>query len=179
MKNDNAHSVRLVESLRRHAGEETAAEFERLHPLSKSADVEKKFQWALDACGFLESRFDEDTVEQIRRDCRCGDGKSTAEKMRKLLNRAESVREFVGRFNETETFASLEYVSERELRFCYPQCYCACVKRVPEPVPRTWCLCTLGNAESIFRALLGKTVRVSLLGSIKTGAARCVISVTW
>ncbi len=179
MKNDNAHSVRLVESLRRHAGEETAVEFERLHPLSKSADVEKKFQWALDACGFLEARFDEDTVEQIRRDCRCGDGKSTAEKMRKLLNRAESVRAFVERFNETERFASLEYVSERELRFCYPQCYCACVKRVPEPVPRTWCLCTLGNAEGIFRALFGEMARVALLGSIKTGASRCVISVTW
>lgn len=130
MKNDNAHSLRLVESLRRHAGEDAAEEFERMHPLSKSADYLKKFEWAKEACGFLEEHFDAGSIETIRRDCRCNDGKSNAEKMRKYLNRAESVREFTELFNRSETFASLEYISERELRFCYPQCYCSCVKRV-------------------------------------------------
>lgn len=41
VKNDNAHSVRLVESLERHVGYDTAREFEVNYPLSKSADIEK------------------------------------------------------------------------------------------------------------------------------------------
>ena len=178
MKNDNAHSLRLVESLRLHAGEDTAEEFERLHPLSKSADYLKKFEWTKEACSFLEERFDGERIEAIRRDCHCNDGRSNAEKMRKYLNRAESVREFAELFDRSETFASLEYISERELRFCYPQCYCSCVKRVPKQVSGTWCLCTLGNAEGMFRELFGDTVKVSLLESIKTGGERCVISVS-
>ena len=40
-KNDNAHSVRLVDSLERHIGYDTAREFEVNYPLSKSADIKK------------------------------------------------------------------------------------------------------------------------------------------
>lgn len=45
-KNDNAQSVRLVDSLERHVGYDTAREFEANYPLSKSADINKKYQWA-------------------------------------------------------------------------------------------------------------------------------------
>lgn len=178
-KNDNAHSLRLVESLRRHAGEETAAECEVLHPLSKSADFQKKFEWAKDVCGYLEQRFDADKTAVIRRDCRCNDGKSNAAKLLKYLNKSESTAEFVKAFNRAETFARLEYISERKLHFCYPECYCSCVKRVPEQLSQTWCLCTLGNAEGIFREVFGEDARVRLLDSIKQGGAECVIEVEW
>ena len=37
----------------------------------------------------------------------------------------------------------------------------------------------LGNAEGIFRELLKKDVKVTLLESIKSGADKCVIEVEW
>ncbi|MBQ8548082.1 MAG: hypothetical protein IJ427_06240 [Lachnospiraceae bacterium] len=63
--------------------------------------------------------------------------------------------------------------------FCYPECYCACVKRIPKELSKTWCYCTLGNAEEIFKLIFGKEVKVTLLESIKTGGNRCAIEVTW
>ena len=51
-KNDNAHSLRMVESLKRNIGEAEACEFEKKYPLSKSADIEKKFEWAKATCSY-------------------------------------------------------------------------------------------------------------------------------
>ena len=178
-KNDNAHSIRLVESLKKNIGSELAEQFVERYPLSKSATIEKKFEWAQNACSFLEAHLDDSTILRVRKECRCNDGKSIAKKLLKYLNKAESIREFVDTFNQGETFASLEYISENKLLFCYPECYCPCVKRIPENVSRSWCYCTLGNAEGIFREVFQKDVKVTLLESIKTGAKRCAIEVEW
>lgn len=176
-KNDNAHSVRLAESLERNVGYDTVMEFVEKYPLSKSANIRKRYHWAKTICNYLEEKFDTDTIMRIRKECRCNDGKSIASKLLKYLNRAESVKEFVYLFNQNETFASLEYISDNKILFCYPECYCSCVKRVPQELSRTWCYCTLGNAEQIFNKVFKKDVKVTLLKSIKTGADKCVIEV--
>jgi len=178
-KNDNAQSVRLVDSLAGNVGNDAAKEFEETYPLSKSADFKKKYEWAKLTCGYLEEHFDTDTIVKIRKECRCNDGKSIAGKLLKYLNKAHDIKEFVEKFNQNETFAFIEYVSDNRILFCYPECYCACVKRVPLELSKTWCYCTLGNAEGIFSRVLGKEVEVTLLESIKTGADRCVIEVKW
>lgn len=49
-KNDNAHSVRLYESLKKNVGEEAANEIAETYPLSKAADIEKRFDWAQNVC---------------------------------------------------------------------------------------------------------------------------------
>lgn len=177
--NDNAHSLRLLDSLRELDGEQAAQEAAERFPLSKSADIEKKFEWAKNICGYLEERYDLEKIVAIRKKCRCNDGKSIAKKLLKYRNQTKDLNAFVRLFNECENSASLEYVSEHTIRFCYPQCYCACVKRVPRKLPKTWCYCTLGNAEGIFQEVFQKEVRVTLLESIKSGADRCVIEVTW
>ena len=178
-KNDNAHSVRLVDSLDRNAGHDTSKEFEKKYPLSKSASIEKKYEWARNTCSYLEEHFGIDTIIRIRKDCRCNDGKSNADKLIRHLNRANSIEEFVNTFNQNEAFAFMEYVSDNRILFCYPECYCACVKRIPQELSKTWCYCTLGNAEGIFSKVFGKDVKVTLLKSIKTGADKCVIEVEW
>ena len=178
-KNDNAHSVRLADSLERNVGHETAREIEEKYPLSKSANIEKKYQWAKTICTYLEENFDTDTIKRIRKECRCNDGKSIAGKLLKYLNKADSIKEFVDLFNQNETFAFLEYISDNKILFCYPECYCACVKRVPRELSETWCYCTLGNAEGIFSKVFKKDVKVTLLKSIKTVADQCVIEVEW
>ena len=165
--------------MNRNVGSDAAAEFEEKYPLSKSADIKKKYEWAKAACQYLEEHFDTDTIVDIRKDCRCNDGKSIAAKLLKYLNRADSIEAFVDLFNQNETFASLEYISDNKILFCYPECYCACVKRVPQELSKTWCYCTLGNAEGIFSKVFQKDVEVTLLESIKTGADRCAIEVIW
>ena len=178
-KNDNAHSVRLAASLEKHIGYDAAKEFEANYSLSKSADSDKKYQWAKAICSYLEEHYDTDTIVSIRKECRCNDGKSIAVKLLKYLNRTDSIQEFVSLFNQNETFACLEYISDNKILFCYPQCYCACVKRVPQELSKTWCYCTLGNAEGIFYEVFKTNVKVTLLQSIKTGAEKCVIEVEW
>lgn len=178
-KNDNAHSLRLVESLKNNNCPELAEQLEKEYPLSKSATIEKKFEWASRVCALLEANLAEEEIIKVRKECRCNDGKSIAKKLLKYLNRAESIESFVNEFNQNESFASLEYISNHKLIFCYPECYCPCVKRVPGAVSRTWCYCTLGNAEGIFREVFQKDVRVTLEESIKTGAKRCAMVVEW
>ena len=178
-KNDNAHSLRLVESLKNNNCPELAEQLETQYPLSKSASIEKKFEWAGQACAFLEAHLPEEEIIKVRKGCRCNDGKSIAKKLLKYLNRTESIESFLKDFNQNESFASLEYISNHKLIFCYPECYCPCVKRVPGDVSRTWCYCTLGNAEGIFREVFQKDVKVTLEESIKTGAKRCAIVVEW
>ncbi len=178
-KNDHAHALRLASSLRQNAGHAAAEEFGDKYPLSKSASIEKKYEWAKNACSYLEEHFETDAMIAIRKECRCNDGKSIANKLLKYLGRADSIDEFVNLFNGSETFASLQYINDHAILFCYPQCYCACVKRVPGELSKTWCYCTLGNAEGIFHEVFKKEVRVTLLESIKTGADKCAIRVEW
>ena len=178
-KNDNAHSIRMVNSIKMNIGNEMSEQFEESYPLSKSADVKKKYDWALDTCNYLEEHFDLDTIINLRKECRCNDGKSIANKILKYMNRVNSIEQFVELFNENETFASFEYISENKMRFCYPECYCACVKRARQNLSKTWCYCTLGNAEGIFKEVFKKDIKVSLLDSIISGADRCVMEVEW
>lgn len=96
------------------------------------------------------------------------------------MNKADSIEQFVNDFNENESFAFLEYISENKILFCYPECYCACIKRVSGEVSKTWCYCTVGNAEGIFREVFKKDdIKVTLLESIKTGGGKCAIEVEW
>lgn len=178
-KNDNAHSLRMVDSLKKNISSDAAEQFVAEYPLSKSADIVKKFQWAQATCNYLEENFDEETIVKVRKECRCNDGKFIANKLLKYLNTAENIKGFVDSFNQRESFAKMEYISENKLLFIYPQCYCACVKRIPQKLSKTWCYCTLGNAEGIFREVFKKDVNVCLRESIKTGGARCVIEVEW
>lgn len=178
-KNDNAHSIRMMDSMIQNAGQAEAKEFEERFPLSKSADIEKKYNWAKDVCVYLEKKFDNETIIKIRKQCRCNDGKSIAHKLLKYLNQAIGLEQFVDTFNENETFAFLEYISDHKILFGYPQCYCPCVKRVPKEISRTWCYCTLENAEGIFREVFKKEIKTTLLESIKSGGARCLIQIEW
>ena len=64
-KNDNPHALRLLQSMEKQNMADEANKFAKEHPLSKSANIEKKFEWAQKACEFLNESFDDDTVEAI------------------------------------------------------------------------------------------------------------------
>lgn len=174
-KNDNAHALRFYDSLAK-LDEEAAIEFAEKHPLSKSADIRKKFDWARVQCGFLEERFSPEDIAEIRAGCHCEAGAAMAARMRGYLAKAGDMAEFAGLFNAKEKYVTLEAV-EGGLLFIYPECYCACVKRVPEPISRTWCLCTLGHVRGLMAQVLGREPEVELLETIKSGGERCVVKV--
>lgn len=178
-KNDNAHSVRLLRALEKFAGDDKGKDFVVMNPLSKSANIDKKFSWAEEVCTYLENNFDHETIVKVRKACRCNDGKSIANKINKYLKKSDDLKSFTDAFNKSETFASIQYMSDNNLLFIYPQCYCACVKRVKKELSKSWCYCTLGNVQCIFEEVFNKEVRVELLESIKSGCNRCVIDVKW
>ena len=68
-KNDNAHSIRMTESLRKNVGEKAADEFEETYVLSKSANIDKKYEWAERVCSYLEENYDTATLIGIRKEC--------------------------------------------------------------------------------------------------------------
>lgn len=72
-----------------------------------------------------------------------------------------------------------EYISDNNILFCYPECHCACVKRILQKLSKTWCYCTLGNTDGIFSTVFQRDVKVTLLEGIKTGSDKCVIEVEW
>lgn len=50
--NDNSHTIRMVESIKAVIGDKEANEFEEKYPLSKSANLNRKFEWAKEACEY-------------------------------------------------------------------------------------------------------------------------------
>ena len=174
-KNDNSHALKFFHSLSELDGG-AAEEFAREHPLSKSADYKKKFAWAKAQCEFLEERFSPEEIGKVRARCHCEAGAAMAKRMRGYLEKSEGLSEFARIFNEREKYVTLE-AADGGLLFVYPECYCACVKRTPEPISRTWCLCTLGHIRGLMSQVLGREPQVELLETIKSGGERCIVKV--
>ena len=72
-KNDNTYALRFYNSLAQLDGE-AASRFAQEHPLSKSANYEKKFRWAKEQCRFLEENFSPEDIEAVRARCHCEAG---------------------------------------------------------------------------------------------------------
>lgn len=178
-KNDNPHSLRLADAICSHIGRDAALAFSTAHPLAKSADVEKKSRWACEVCAALDAQFDADSAAAIRRDCRCNDGRTMAQQIASCIRKAGSLAEGSALFTGENPYAFLEYVSEHELIFGYHACVCSCIKRAEGALPLLWCECSAGYALAMFRQVLGDSVQVELLNSVKAGGARCEIRVRW
>ncbi len=177
-RNDNPHALRLAEALRGIVGDAAADGFAAGCPLSKTANPEQKIRWAREVCAALDISYDAETVRSIRRACHCNDGKTMAKEIARCIARAGNLPDGCALFTETNRYAFLEYISERELIFGYHACVCSCVKRMPDVLPLTWCECSCGYAEAMFRQIFGEGVQVELLGSVKAGGQRCEIRIT-
>lgn len=175
-KNDNAHALRLMSSLEKHGKHKEAEQFAKTHPLAQSADVEKKFDWAQRQCAFLETNFDAETVRAIRMDCACGPEMGKCKKLKAVYEKAADFFVFSEKVNALRLGFSVEYDGQ-SLYLIYPQCYCSCVKRMDKPLPDAWCHCTLGYAQRMFTEILGQSVNVALLSSVKRGDEACRIRI--
>lgn len=175
--NDNAHAIRLYNALLALGGGGAAEELAETYPLSKSADVQKKYNWVRNVCRYLEDHYGEESIIAIRSRCHCEDGTAAANRMRSYLKQTGGdLEEFARLHNWKEKGPKIE-VTRGGLLYIYPECYCSCVKRVDGPVPKTWCYCTLGHAKKLFSQVFGPRVEAELWETIKSGGKRCVIFV--
>lgn len=176
-KNDNPHAVRLMNSLIAAGKKEAAATFAEAHPLSKSADFQKKFEWANNLCTFLDAQFDDALVKEIRMNCACGTEMGKATKLKAIYEKANDPAEFVEKANKLELGFMLAYESEA-FYLIYPTCYCSCLKRVDAPLSKTWCYCTLGYTKRLMENVFDRSINVELISSIKQGDPECRIRIT-
>ena len=175
--NDNAHAIGLYNALLALGGGGAAEELAQQHPLSKSADVPKKYQWALAVCRYLEEHYSEKTIAAIRARCYCEDSAALANRMRSYLNQVGGdLNEFARLHNWKEKNAKIEVI-KGGLLYCYPECYCSCLKGAEGPAPKAWCYCTLGHARKLFSQVFGPHIEAELWETIKSGGKRCVVFV--
>lgn len=175
-KNDNPHALRFISSLEKHNLGEEAIKFVEEHPLSKSANIEKKFEWAQNVCDFLNNSFDDETVKAVRMDCACGPELGKGKKIKELYEKESDPQIFVEKVNKLNQGFTLEYDGEA-FYLIYPQCYCSCVKRIEQTLPQAWCYCTLGYTKKMFEYIFDTEVKVELLSSIKLGNENCRIRI--
>ena len=180
MKNDNVHALRLYQALLDVVGSD-AAEYVSLNfPLGKSADAHRKAAWAKSIRNHLDNTFDAEKVNSIRERCACNSGAKASKLMRSCLQKASGIQEFVDLFNHADKSGGwLEYINELELLLCYPTCFCACIKCSDEYIPTSWCQCSVGYAKRVFTQVFEVPVAAELLSTVKSGADRCAIRVTW
>ena len=175
-KNDNPQALRFLASMAKHGEQAAGEQFAKEHPLGKSADISKRSAWAKALCGYLNDRYDEETVKAIRMDCACGPYAING-KLKALYEKSDGPADFVKKVNELDPGFSLEY-DGTSYYVVYPQCYCSCVKRTDGHLPKAWCYCTLGYSRRMFETILGKETEGELLSSIKAGDTVCRIRIT-
>ncbi len=177
-KNDHPQVRRFLESMEKHGAGEAGIRFSEENPLSKSAGTGKKIQWARELCDFLDGHYDDETVRAIRTDCACGPKYGYGgSKLKAVYEKNSDPNTFVEKANALDLGFSLEF-DGTAYYLIYPRCYCSCVNRTDERLPRSWCYCTLGYTRKMFGYILGKEVRTELIGSVKQGGAVCRIKIT-
>ena len=119
------------------------------YPLSKSATAEKKFEWAKNICEYLNDNYDAEKVLEIRADCACGPELGKGKKLKDLYEKETDPAMFVQKANHLNQGFTLEF-DGKSYFLVYPQCYCSCVKRVNQTLPKAWCECTLGYTKKMF-----------------------------
>ena len=177
-KNDHPQACRFLASMEKHGKKEDGSSFSEENPLPKSAGGRRKIQWAKDLCVFLDDHYDEESIKAIRMDCACGPKYGYGgSKLKAVYEKNRDPYAFVERANALDLGFSLEYDGAAYF-LIYPQCYCSCVNRSDDLLPRTWCYCTLGYSRRMFGYILGKEVRTELISSVKQGDAVCRIRIT-
>lgn len=173
-KNDNPHALRLLESMEKQNKKDEANKFAAEHPLSKSANIDKKFEWAQKVCEFLNENFDDDTVKAIRMECACEPELGKGKKIKDIYEKESDNFVFVEKVNRLNQGFTIEYDGEY-FYLIYPQCYCSCVKRIAQTLPKAWCYCSLGYIKRMFGYIFSKDIQVELLSSVKMGDENCRI----
>ncbi|NLG25633.1 MAG: hypothetical protein GX558_09780 [Clostridiales bacterium] len=165
------HARRLHQAIEQRAGAEVAAQITGDDPGPTPGDA-RKAEWAEAACLRLIDRFSPEEVAAIRIDCACGPAEGRMKALKRHYQSHGTLASIAEKFSAE---GGPSWVENGVLYVSYPACYCSCVKRAPGPLPRAWCLCSVGYTRRNLEYALGRPVKVTLLESVKTGGARCLM----
>ncbi len=179
MAKTNTHALRLHTAIANVVAAAEAERFIEMHPLSASADVAKKAHWACEICESLGKDFGADTAAAIRRESRCGDGRTMAQEIVACISKGGCLSQGCILFSQKNKYAFLEYVSETEVIFGYHICVCSCIKRRCDQIPALWCECSAGYVRTMFSHIFRESVAVTLLSTAMSGSTRCTFRVQW
>ena len=109
-------------------------------------------------------------------ECACGPELGKGKKLKDIFEKETDISLFVEKVNKLNQGFTMEYDGE-QFYLIYPQCYCFCVKRIDQKLPKAWCYCTLGYTRRMFEYIFSKDVQVELLTSVKMGDENCRIRI--
>jgi len=140
-----------------------------------SANPEDNPTWVKNTMRRLESRFDNETVVQIRMNCQCGYGMD--EKLNflnELIATSSNLEEFAS--NDRAKAAGLSF-SNGDIFLQFPFCPCPMLSEVDKLDSLTWCQCTTGYSKVLFEKAFKCQVEVELQKSIKMGDEICLMKI--
>lgn len=145
--------------------------------VGSAATPVQKGRWAAEVMERLASNLGPAEQAVAMAGCACGPSAAHLEAGRKVWLQCASLQEYCDRRNAEmkggahfETRDGLLYVS-------YPRCYCSMVKNSPNPIPKTWCLCSCEYTRRACAAAFGRDVEVRLLKSVIGGDEECLFEV--
>ncbi len=131
--------------------------------------------WVKQTMHNLESKFDRETVKEIRMGCQCGYG--IDEKLalvKELMSTSSNMDEFAN--SDKAKAAGLSYKDDT-LYLQFHFCPCPMLAEVDRLETDTRCQCTIGYSKVLFEKAFGCAVDVELLKSIKAGGDSCLMKI--
>lgn len=173
----NTQQLRLYNALCECAGEQVAREIALKDVLKKYPSDARKAAWAEDVCADMEARLDADTVTRARMMCHCQPPLNKFAAVKRAYERSHSLEEYVRLMDEANESAGF-WIEDGEVYMSYPRCYCSFVNKSQKPLPKSWCLCSLGYVKALHDHIFDADVKVELLESVITGGDKCVMKIT-
>jgi predicted hydrocarbon binding protein len=163
----------IFDAVKDASNEEVAAQI--VYGNDKTNNSEDNPTWVKNCMHRLESRFDKNTVVQIRMNCQCGyamDEKLSF--LKELIATSSSLEEFAS--NERAKAAGLSF-SNGDIYLQFPFCPCPMLSDVDKLDTLTWCQCTTGYSKVLFEKAFNCKVEIDLLKSIKMGDDNCLMKI--
>lgn len=168
---------KLCRNVAKYAPQDVAEQIACGIALPESADDAAKAAWVGSICRGLEERFDEETIKSIRLGCHCDEAGRLDEMkrwLRGLYVESSGIEDFVDRVNRHNAGW---YIVNGEIYTKFLGCECHMLQGVDRLTSKTWCYCTAGYTEELFRHVFGCEVESTLLQTIKMGHDACVVKI--
>lgn len=173
----NTQQKRLYDSLATLTDEQTALQVALADMLPKAPSDKRKAQWAKQICETLTDRLPEETAKAVRMACHCKPPLAKFERLRRQFAKDGDLDAYVHAQNEAGTGADF-WLEDGYVYMSYPRCYCSFVKNATEPIPESWCWCTIGYAKELHDFVFGRETKVELLKSVLRGDEKCVMRIS-
>ncbi len=172
--------MRLKHSLETTVSKEEADKIMSELFLPLNSAPEERAEWVDKLSALLESRFDENTVRDIREKCYCNENgrlEDTAKYLKDLyISHNKNLHSFVNALNEN---GACWYIKDNQLYTKMFACECPMLEKAKNTNSLTWCHCTAGYNKKLFEMVFESPVDVEIIHSIRQGFDFCLLKVTF